>query len=340
MPKKLRWWVVAVVLVGLVLVLLSYLLMHRAGDRAASSTQTSKIILAENQFPQSAATIVAYRKGFFQKHGLDADVRRFPSGKLALDAVLGGGANFATVAETPVVYAGFAHLPARVLATISYSGDSCKVAARKDLGIRRPSDLKGKKVATAIGTSAEFFMEAFLQGNGMSRSDVHVVTLKPEDMPSALNRGDIAAFFIWEPYIYLAQNLLGDRLQVFGGQQFYTETFNLATTEQYAKQNPEIVKNVLEALIDAESYIHSNAEDAIATVANQIGMDPAVLQKIWPAYHVGIVLDQFLINDMQAEGNWAVRSQKVSAGSTVPDFSKMVDPQPLREIKPEAVKIK
>ena len=166
------------------------------------------------------------------------------------------------------------------------------------------------------------------------------MTLKPEDMPSALNLGDIAAFFIWEPYIYLAHNLLGDRLQVFGGQQFYTETFNLATTEQYAQQNPQVVKNVLQSLIDAENYIQSNPDDAVSTVANQIGMDPAVLKQIWPVYHVGVILDQFLINDMQAEGNWAVRSQKVSAGSAIPDFSKMIDPEPLREIKPEAVKIK
>jgi ABC-type nitrate/sulfonate/bicarbonate transport system substrate-binding protein len=338
--KRMQWRAVAGVIVSIAVGVLCYLWLHRTDKNVDGGTPPAKLILAENQFPQSAATIVAYRKGYFRDHGLDVDVRRFPSGKLALDAVLGGGANFATVAETPVVFAGFAKLPAVILATISYSSDSCKVAARKDLGVSKPSDLKGKRVATAVGTSAEFFMEAFLKGNGLSRSDVQVVTLKPEDMPAALSRGDIAAFFIWEPYIYLAEKILGDRLMVFSGQKFYTETFNLATTKEYAGQNPEVVKKVLEALIDAENYIRSQPTDAVATVADQIGMDQEVLQKIWPAYHVGIVLDQFLIKEMQEEADWAVRSQKVRAGSSIPDFYKMIDPEPLRRIKPEAVEIR
>lgn len=336
------WTVVGVFVaaVATIIGVLAYLKPASTDKSAVGGKPAAKIILAENQFPQSAATIVAYRKGYFSKRGLDVDVRRFPSGKLALDAVLGGGANFATVAETPVVFAGFADLPAVVLATISYSNDSCKVAARKDLGVAVPSGLKGKKVATAVGTSAEFFMEAFLKGNGLSRSDVEVVTLKPEDMPSALNRGDIAAFFIWEPYIYLANKLLGDRLAIFSGQQFYTETFNLATTKDYAERNPAVVKSMLEALIDAEGHIKSDPADAIASVADQIGMDPAVLQGIWPAYNIGIILDQSLIKEMQAEADWAVKSQKVKAGSGIPDFYKMIDPEPLRLLKPEAVRIR
>jgi len=340
MGKKNWIWAAVAVFVAATIAVVAYLKPASTDKPGVGGNPAAKIILAENQFPQSAATIVAYRKGYFSKRGLDVDVRRFPSGKLALDAVLGGGANFATVAETPVVFAGFANLPAVVLATISYSSDSCKVAARKDLGVGGPSGLKGKKVATAVGTSAEFFMEAFLKGNGLSRSDVEVVTLKPEDMPSALSRGDIAAFFIWEPYIYVASKLLGDRLVVFSGQQFYTETFNLATTREYAERNPAVVKSVLEALIDAEGHIKSDPADAIATVADQIGMDQAVLQGIWPAYNIGVVLDQFLIKYMQAEADWAVKSQKVKAGSGIPDFYKMIYPEPLRHLKPEAVKIR
>jgi ABC-type nitrate/sulfonate/bicarbonate transport system substrate-binding protein len=335
-----RYVALVVLCASLVLFTLACRPDNQTRNQPAGGTSGIKLILAENQFPQSAATIIAARKGYFHNHGLDVEVRRFPSGKLALDAVLGGGANFATVAETPVVFAGFANLPAVIVATISYSSDSCKVAARKDLGVGNPSALKGKKVATAIGTSAEFFMESFLKGNGLKRSDVEVVALKPQDMPSALQRGDIAAFFIWEPYIYIAQQLLGDRLVVFSGQQFYTETFNLATTKDFAQRNPAAVKGVLQALADAENHIRSDPDDAVATVADQIGMERAVLQNIWPAYHVGLRLDASLLDEMQAEAQWAVKSQKVKADAKIPDLNQMIYPELLREVKPDSVTIK
>jgi len=339
--------VIAAFVVGalgiIVAIIFGVLSLTRSGSTARPATTSDplpRIILAENTFPQSATTIVASRKGYFKQHGLEVDVRQFPSGKLALDAVLGGGAHLATVAETPVVFAGFAGLPVVILATISHSDNSCKVAARKDLGVLRPSDLKGKKVATFVGTSAEFFMEAFLKGNGLSLSDVQVITLNPQDMPAALNRGDIAAFFVWEPHIYNASRLLGDRCVVFGGQRFYTETFNIATTKDYAQRNPAVTRAFLEALIDAERFIVNNPTEAIALVSERIGMDPTVLQQIWSDYKIRVLLEPFLVKYMQAEADWAIKSQKVKAGSRIPDFRTLIYPAALRQIKPEAVGIR
>ncbi len=297
-----------------------------------------KVILAENPVPLSSVTIVAKAKGFFKNQGLDVVVKKLTSGKLALDAVLGGGADFATVAETPLMYAGFVKLPAVVLATFTYSDNDCKVAARRDLGIEKPIDLKGRKVATFVGTSAEFFMNAFLNGHSLSASDVQVVTLQPSDMPTALERGDIAAFFIWEPHIYNARRIGGDKVIVFTGQEFYTETFNLAATRKYVTNNPEVPKKMLSALLEAEYFIRDHPDEAITIVSEVTGMDRTVLKDIWQDFTFQVVLDPFLLKYLKLQAQWAIKSEIVK-DTTVPDYRPMIFEQPLKDIKPEAVRI-
>ena len=120
-------------------------------DRPGSLT---KVVLAQNPVPHSALPIIAKKKGYFKEEGLDVTVQEFTTGKLCFDAMLGGGADFSTVAETPIMYAGFSKQPVYVIATIESSPLSVKVLARKDKGVSKPGDLRGKAVGTFKGGSA------------------------------------------------------------------------------------------------------------------------------------------------------------------------------------------
>lgn len=321
-----------VVFIALIFLLFSY-------SSCENKQQPSKIILAENPVPLSSITIIAKDKGFFSEEGLDVEVRNLTTGKLCLDAVIGGGADFATVAETPLMRAGFADQKVNVSATIASSNNDCKVIARKDKGISEPKDLKGKKVATVVGTSADFFMSSFLTAKGLSTKDVSVTNLQPPDMVTALIRGDIDAFFIFEPHIYNAKKQLGDNAIIFTGQDVYTETFNIAVTEKFANENPDTIKRFLNALIKAENFIKTNKEEAIAIVSKRTGMDSNILSEIWGDFRFEIVLEPSLLDYMNKEGQWAVETG-TATGSTIPDYRKMIRTKELQELKPGAVTIK
>src|SRR5690606_4813722 len=72
---------------------------------AAQAVAADKVRLAQNLSPISGVVIVAKQKGFFDQAGLDVTVVNFTSGKQALEATLGGGADIATTAEAPVTAA-------------------------------------------------------------------------------------------------------------------------------------------------------------------------------------------------------------------------------------------
>jgi NitT/TauT family transport system substrate-binding protein len=301
------------------------------------SAKLVKVTLAENPVPVSALTILAKQNGYFRDQGLDVEVKRFTSGKLCLDAVLGGGADFATVAETPLVFVGFTEQKVYVITTIEWSNNNIKVLARKDGGITKPQDLRGKRVATFVGTSAEFFLSAFLGKYALSLKDVSVTNLKPPDMVTAITRGDLDAYAIWEPYIYDGKRQLGDKGLVFEARDIYVETFNIAIKQDFALGHPELVEKFLQALLKAERYIAEKKEEAIAKVADSIGMDRVTLGQIWGDFNFGLVLDQSLLTYMSREAEWATQTGTSPPGRPIPDYKHMIYDSPLKRIQPHGV---
>ena len=123
---------------------------------ACTNNKESKlttVTLADATSPYSAPIYVADKKGFFKEEGLSVQITTFTAGRLCLDALLGGKADFAMVADTPIMRIGFANpTNIAILSTIAESDAAIKFIARKDKGINGPADLKGKKIGTFFGT--------------------------------------------------------------------------------------------------------------------------------------------------------------------------------------------
>jgi len=297
-----------------------------------------KVRVAVNPVPLGALAIIAEKGGHWKAAGLEVQMISFPTGKASLDAVLGGGAEFATAAETPIMRAGLAgHTPA-VLATIASSPEDCKVCYRPDHGITKPTDLKGKKVATAFGTSAEYFMDAFLRSHGIRRDEVTALSMKPAEMVSALNRGDISAFFIWEPYPLEAGKLSKGKTGIFLGSSIYTETFQIVTRQDYAQANEEACQRVLRALLAAEQHGATNEPDAAAKVAEFTGLAPADVRAIWKNFQFRVGLNQDFVSLLESQAVWARASDPTL--TTNVSFQSLIWPDPLRKVAGNRVTLK
>ncbi len=145
------WLAVAVsVLTG------GYLYMRTSLEHK-SAGPPEKVTIAYSASPDSALAQVAQAQGYYLKEGLDTVPQKYAYGKVALDAVLEGKADFATVAETPVMFAIMKGEKISIIATIQTSNRNNVIIARKDRGIQAPQGPKGPEDSSDVRNPPRFF---------------------------------------------------------------------------------------------------------------------------------------------------------------------------------------
>ena len=128
--------------------LLGFFLMPFAACRQQTenpSRPPEKITIAYSTAPHAALFHVAFTKGFFSAEGLEVTAQPHEFGKQALDSLLEGKADLATVADTPIMFAVTRGKRICLLAVLAMSNKATAIVARRDRGITTPADLKGEK---------------------------------------------------------------------------------------------------------------------------------------------------------------------------------------------------
>lgn len=304
----------------------------------SSAEEMQKVKLAQNLSPISGVTIIAKNKNFFEKAGLDVQVVNFTSGKQALEATLGGGTDIATTAEAPVTAAAMAKQPIAFIARMEYS--DLKTLASVSSGIRTLSDIKGKRIGMTVGTGGEVYTMALLERAGLTKKDVSIVSLRPQDMAAGISANGIDMMNTWEPYISTAKKALGTQVRQLETKGVYAETFNIVTTQTYLKSNRELMTKFVKAMIDAEKWMKDNPEDAITIVAKTVGMNRDDLAPIWSDYNFKVVLDDMTVSVLKAHAAWRLESGNAPTGAVMPDFSKVIFPDLLKGVAADRVTIK
>jgi len=300
--------------------LMVHVLMALALTVAASQAtgQTLTLRLAQSTPMLWPQTRIANEAGLWAKHGLAVNQTLFATGREAMQALLGGQADVAEVAPTPLVLAAFAGQPVRTFAVVA-RWSKWRVLVRADRGIANASQLKGKKVGITVGTSSDLAFSYFLDQNGVSKSNVEIVNVSPPDMIPALESGSVDAINIWQPYTYEAETRLGSRIR--GLSYIFTNNYLLLTTNDVAAKNPELLKRTLAVMKDADKILTGEREKAIEWTAKASGMKPETLRAVWAETELGTAApDARVLNEMQQFADFAVKNKLVKEGAKIPDL--------------------
>jgi NitT/TauT family transport system substrate-binding protein len=304
---------------------------------AAPTQAVEKVRLAQNQSPISGVSIIADRKGFFAKNGLDVEVFNFTTGKQCLDTVMGGGVDIATTAEAPTTAAAMSGQKIALLARTEYS--YIKMLTATAAQIRKPADLKGKRIAFTAGTGGEVYTMQLLKAAGLSKDDVTLVNLRPQDMVAALASGSIDAYGTWEPHIFNGIKALASKATPLDTKGIYAETFNIVLMQDYLQKKPEVAKNFLKALVEAEAWMKANREQAINVVAEFVKMPVDELKPIWDDYVYQVALDDQTLDILNAHASWRLASGNHPPGAVMPDWRTVIFSEPLKAVAPDKVMI-
>ncbi len=297
-----------------------------------------KITIAFANPPYTVLADVAQMQGYFLQEGLESSPQFHSSGKATLAAVLEGKADFATTAETPVMFAIMKGEKIAVIATIQTSNKNHAIVARKDKGVLTLNDLKGRKIASTFGTNADFFLDAYLSVHGITRKNMEVVDLKPGELQNALVNGDVDAVSVFQPFLIQAQKKLDDRGVTFYDEDIYSQTFNLVATQEFISKNPETVKKLLRALVKAEEFVRKNPAEAQKIVSASRKIDIDLIGEIWDGNNFSVSLDQSLVLALEDESRWAIQGG-LTKETKVPNYLDYIYIDGLSSVKPEAVRI-
>jgi NitT/TauT family transport system substrate-binding protein len=334
--EKIRLTVVAMVIGALALA--AYVFLFPRGLEKPSGP-LEKITFGVDVSVISAPVWVAESRRYFQREGLDVEIKDYPSGRTALvDMLDRGNLNMVTVAQTPVMYNSFSRNNYAIIAAMACSYEDVLLLARGERGIRTSADLKGKKIGTPAGSSGHFFLGLFLITGGLRISDVTVLDIDAPDLPGALADGRVDAIAIWQPHIHNAQKLMLGKTILLPSRNIYREDFYLVPTQDFIKKNPAALKRFLKAIDRAETFIRDNRDEAVNIVSRRLKIERETVDSFWNSYEFRLFLDQTVLTDLEAEARWAIKN-KYTPAVKVPDYLDFIYPDALLAIKPEAVNI-
>lgn len=285
---------------------------------------------------QNALLYVAEHERFFAGHGLHIVIKDYDTGVSAVKGLLKGEVDIAEAAEFPIVRAVFQEENIRIIGC-NDKFENDHIVGRKDRGITRISDLKGKKIGVAINTINEFYLGRFLAMNGMSIRDVALVDLAPGQYVKAIAGGDVDAIIAWQPYIHRIEKEV-DGLVVWPGQSNQMAFGVLVCSSGWLAAHRDTVRRFLKSLQDAEDWLVRHTEKAKTTVKNRLNYDDSYMASIWPQHHFSLSLEQALIVAMKDEAQWMINNN-LTTEKQIPDFLKYIYEDGLKSVRPESVNI-
>lgn len=309
------------------------------GCRDEQRKQNEKLSVATLPWPGSTPLYVGVEKGYFIDEGVDVAVQPVSTGKIGLQAVLAGLVDVTGAADAPVANCAVNANPIAVIATLAEIQQAVVILARKDSGIAVAGDLKHKLIGITRGTGAAYFLHLYLVSNGILPDDVRLFNLDAENTVSTLLTGNVDAVSTWSPFKLMLAEQLGTNAVVLADPALYLQTFNLVTSQEFAKNNPIILQMFLRGLLRANEFIQSNPSEAQAIMKKYVGTDSVHFQSEWPYYHFTLRLGMGMLMTLEDQARWIIKHAAANSSPNMPNFLDFIDVDPLLAVNPEAVRI-
>lgn len=235
---------------------------------------------------QGALPVVAQRRGFFEKEGLNVEVKFVSSGSEIPAGMAGGTIPVAIASWTNPMAMVANGVPARILAATTDVSGAQQMVVRKDGPIKTPKDLEGRKLAlTRIGLVMSI-LERTCKEYGCDVSKITLVNMAPQDIVLAFQRGEVDAIQTWEPWaIYATQQ--GGRVLLSATESFvagregkkridsvYAVVF---ARDDFVAKNPKTIEATLRALKAAAEWLEANRDAAADIVAKDINIPKPIV---------------------------------------------------------------
>jgi ABC-type nitrate/sulfonate/bicarbonate transport system substrate-binding protein len=295
----------------------------------------TKMTIATGVDPVFSAYYVAQQEGLFKKHGLDVRINTGPSGSAMVSFLINGqiesafGSEIAGVAnhnlDPNVVVVAQATRLVRWIAIVGRNVDDLE-------------QLKGKKIGVARGSGGEVFWLALVDKLKLNAADYTVVNVEAPEMIAALERGNIDAYAVWEPWVTRGLAAVKNTKVLRDQEGILEQGVYIYMNRGWIKKNPEQAEGFVRALIEATDVINKDRKRAAKDVSDFLkSLDPQLVEQLMTKLRFEMVLDDFTISLFRL----AETQLKQQGKLTKPlDLGAFVYPDLLRKLQPKSVNYK
>jgi NitT/TauT family transport system substrate-binding protein len=332
--------VVIVAVVIPAILLLGFGTWYFLKSRTPSSGAKEPITVADISDQASALVHIADDRGFFLRNGLHLNLRNYANGVLAIRAMKSDEAHIALSTEFPLIVEILKKEKLSLIACIDKT-QQVHLVTRKDRGIKRVSDLKGKKIGIERWSIAEFYLGRFLDLNGMSIKDVALTNIDPTKPSLVLEKmaeGSIDSVVSREIMLQPIIRRLGSNYASWPLQSAQPSYVVIVSKTDWAVGHPETIKKLLKSIAEAEDYLIRHSDEAKAILQKRFSLDDSFMASNWPQHQFSLSLEQAMITAMKDEAQWMINN-KLTSEKTIPDFLNYIYTDGLKAVKPESVNI-
>lgn len=299
-----------------------------ATDETAEESKASedKIVLNVGDFktfPTTAHTIIAENKGFFEdeftEDNIEVNIYRFLNGPAVNEAFASGAIDVAPVGDQPML-SGIANTRAgKVIAIGERAYGTMGVFANSGSEFTEITQLKGKKIAIAVGTSSQKIYNQLVAEYGFTEADFELVNIPaPADALNALLSGNVDAIAgstlnFWKSYSS------GEIKAVVTNEKYANYVGYEARTE-YLEKHPDIVVRYLKVLNRAYEWEKDNTEEAAQIIAEATGIDPGATKELLPKCDLNPIITQADIEALNVTYEFLKEHDLIGSDFVVKDF--------------------
>ncbi len=244
-------------------------------DKSSSSSAPASITIAYQAIPNG--DLVVKNQGYLEKALPNTKInwKLFDSGGKVNEAVAANSVDIGLAGSSPVSRGLSQPLPYQVPWIQDVIGAAEALAVKAD--IKSIADLKGKKIATPLASTAHYSLLAALQKGGLTEKDVKIIDAEPDQIYAAWSRGDIDGAYVWNPN--LAKILKGGGHTLITSADLAKEgktTYDLSViTNSFIEKYPDTVKIWTEQQNKAVQLIQDSPEEAAKFIAAELAIPEA-----------------------------------------------------------------
>jgi ABC-type nitrate/sulfonate/bicarbonate transport system substrate-binding protein len=302
---------------------------------AGPSWAQTKMTIATGVDPVFSAYYVAQQEGLFKKHELDVRINTGPSGSAMVAFLVNGqiesafGSEIAGVAnhnlDPNVVVVAQATRLVRWIAVVGRNVDTL-------------DQLKGKKVGIARGSGGEVFWLAMIDKLKLNPADYTVVNVEAPEMMAALERGNIDAYVVWEPWVTRGLAAIKNTKVLRTQEGILEQGVYVYMNRGWIQKNPAPAEAFIRALADATDLINRDRKRAAKDVSDFLkNLDPAMVEQLMAKLTFEMELSDFTVNLFRL----AEAQLKAQGKLAKPlDWSGFIYPELMRKVLPAKVNYK